>query len=346
MGEKPLGESLLLDTVPIDSLAIVANLNIDGPLLGVRFQKQRPNGRFSLRLSLLLGLYPMVQGVSDQMDQGVRQGFDDLFLNHRVPSLDGELDLLLEFQGQVTNRTGQRVKDRGEGNEFKFPQLLNRLIELAPGLVEDLSGLPTGASRESLPDTSKSVQVEEDRFKVPDKFPEVVDPDPQVVHHRRRGDNSARGALLGAVLPLLLFREALRLGRFLPGGSGGGSRSDLLGKKPLDAVNPLQERRDILLAQAHPPFDKVHEALFQSVGLLRCFGVPHHLRGALNGMGRPHKFSKNIGVLWVNFQQKHPLDELFALLPDLGEELGPKALSVKAHSPCPESIVYSSHRFR
>ena len=106
----------------------------------------------------------MVQGVSDQMNQGVRQGFDDLFLGHRVPAFDGELNLLLQFQGQVTNRTGQGVKDRGEGNKLKLPQLLNRLIELTPGLVENLSGLPAGTSRESLPDTSKGVQVEEDRF--------------------------------------------------------------------------------------------------------------------------------------------------------------------------------------
>ena len=86
-------------------MAVVRDLDMD-LRAGVSGSKDKPStGRFAESAALLGRLNAMIDGVADEVDEGIGDLVDDAFVEFGIAANGEKIDLFAEFSGQVADQT-------------------------------------------------------------------------------------------------------------------------------------------------------------------------------------------------------------------------------------------------
>jgi len=96
-------------------------------------EADRPLGRLAIPASLIRGLHAVVDGVADQMEEGIGKSLQDPTVDLGVLAPGLETHLLAGLPGQVTDGPAE---PRGERHDRDHPGVEGQLLQLVEGADE------------------------------------------------------------------------------------------------------------------------------------------------------------------------------------------------------------------
>jgi len=86
----------------------------------VGFQNEFSVYRFARVFSFLNGFYPVIHRVSNKVDKGIGNFFDDHFIQFCIFTPDLQIDFLARFVDKISNQPWIPVKELGNGEHPHF----------------------------------------------------------------------------------------------------------------------------------------------------------------------------------------------------------------------------------